>query len=194
MSTERGVRICIFSRTEWSTSYRCDFLSLSYIMGENPFTGNPMKSAIHRTRNKKTRNGSWRDDPLFMNTISFSGERSRAGRKTNDGYSIFLTNATTDKFSLFGYAGPFVRMFRITAKPVLFPVDRERARVSQGRARQGRVGAAITLVSNISAHKVFIKQRRTRVTASGRASTTARMIYDRRELSFRRVGLSPSLT
>lgn len=45
-------------------------------------------------------------------------------------------------------------------------------------------------VSNIPAHKVFIKQKRTRVTASGRVCTTAAgMIYDRRELSFRRVGL-----
>lgn len=45
-------------------------------------------------------------------------------------------------------------------------------------------------VSNIPPHKVFIKQKRTRVTALERVCTTAaEMIYDRCELSFRRFGL-----
>lgn len=49
------------------------------------------------------------------------------------------------------------------------------------------------LVSNISAHKVFIKQRREReLRVSERVfmmCSTVGMIYDRRELSFRRLGL-----
>lgn len=119
--------------------------------------------------------------PLHGILFQLGKLRIRKKEKRNYGYSIFLRNvALTDlilSIPMYSFASANV----VGYCKVNFTFHKW-----QGQGHACDYG----VVSNIPTHKVFIKQKRTRVTASGRVCTAAvGMIYDRRELSFRRVGL-----
>lgn len=126
---------------ERSTTYRYDFFSFSARNGRAFLLRETPKNTIDRMNARKLckrpiRLPSRERDFTLRGTRRSDGNR----RETNDGYSIFLTNPTADKFSLFRYTRAAARAnFADYRKARLIPRRSRR----EGEAKRGRAGQRV---------------------------------------------------